>query len=56
MGSFTALATDVFLGDPARFSGGKTVAGYLGIIPWEYSSGGRQKPGGLSKQGNALLR
>ena len=41
VGPVTALATDVFLGDPARFTGGKTVASYVGIIPWEYSGGGR---------------
>src|SRR6202158_2140586 len=56
VGPITALATDVFLGDPARFTDGKTVASYVGIIPSEYSSGGRQRLGGLSKQGNALLR
>ncbi len=52
----TALATDVFLGDPKRFVDGKALASYVGIIPREYSSGGRQRLGGLSKQGNPLLR
>ena len=56
VGPVTALATDVFLGDPKRFTDGKTLASYVGIIPREYSSGGRQKFGGLSKQGNPLLR
>jgi transposase len=56
VGPVTALATDVFLGDPKRFVDGKTLASYVGIIPREYSSGGRQKFGGLSKQGNPLLR
>jgi transposase len=56
VGPVTALATDVFLGDPARFADGKTLASYVGIIPSEYSSGGRQRLGGLSKQGNPLLR
>ena len=56
VGPVTALATDVFLGDPARFTRGKAVASYVGIIPREYSRGGRQKLGGLSKQGNPLLR
>jgi transposase len=28
----------------------------VGIIPREYSSGGRQRLGGLTKQGNPLLR
>jgi transposase len=56
VGPVTALATDVFLGDPARFADGKTLASYVGMIPSEYSSGGRQRLGGLSKQGNPLLR
>jgi transposase len=56
VGPVTALATDVFLGDPARFDDGKAVVSYVGMIPSEYSSGGRQRLGGLSKQGNPLLR
>jgi len=56
VGPITALATDVFLGDPTRFSDGKALTSYVGIIPSEYSSGGRQRLGGLSKQGNPLLR
>jgi len=51
VGPVTALATDVFLGDPARFTDGKTVASYVGIIPSEYSSGGRQRLGGLEQTG-----
>ena len=50
------LATEVFLGDPARFAERKALASYVGMIPREYSSGGRQRLGGLSKQGNPLLR
>src|ERR1700691_3874367 len=34
----------------------KALASYIGITPWEHSSGGRQRLGGLSKQGNPLLR
>jgi transposase len=56
VGPVTALATEVFLGDPTRFADGKALASYVGIIPREYSSGGRQKLGGLTKQGNPLLR
>ena len=56
VGAITALATDVFLGDPARFADGKAVVSYVGMIPSEYSSAGRQRLGGLSKQGNPLLR
>ena len=56
VGPITALATDVFLGDPKRFRDGKALASYIGIIPREHSSGGRQRLGGLTKQGNPLLR
>lgn len=56
VGPITALATEVFLGAPQRFSDGKAVASYVGMIPSERSSGGRQRIGRLSKQGNALLR
>jgi transposase len=56
VGAVTALATDVFLGDSARFADSKALASYVGMVPSEYSSGGRQRLGGLSKQGNPLLR
>jgi transposase len=56
VGPITALATEVFLGDPARFAGSKELASYVGMIPSEYSSGKRQRLGGLTKQGNPLLR
>jgi transposase len=49
-------ATEVFLGDPKRFADGKAVASSMGMIPSEHSSGGRQRLGAMSKQGNALLR
>ena len=56
VGPVTALATKVFLGDPARFVDAKALASYVGLIPSEYSSGGRQRLGHLTKQGNPLLR
>jgi transposase len=56
VGPVTALATEVFLGDPARFADSKALASYVGMIPREYCSGERQRLGGLSKQGNPLLR
>jgi transposase len=56
VGPITALATEVFLGDPGRFADGKAVASYIGMIPREHSSGGRQRFGRISKQGNSLLR
>ena len=56
VGPVTALATDVFLGDAKRFADGKALASYVGLIPREYSSGERQRLGGLTKQGSPLLR
>ena len=35
VGPVTALATDVFLGDPQRFADGKALASYMGLIPQE---------------------
>jgi transposase len=34
----------------------RALASYVGMIPREYSSGGRQRLGGFTKQGNPLLR
>jgi transposase len=45
VGPVTALATAVFVGDPARFRDGKALASYVGLIPREYSSGRRQHLG-----------
>ena len=56
VGPVTSLAFVLTLGDVSRFQRGKQVASYLGLIPREHSSGGRQKLGSISKQGNRLLR
>lgn len=56
VGPVTGLAFVLTLGDPHRFSCGRKVASYLGLIPAENSSGGKQRLGHLTKQGNALLR
>jgi transposase len=56
VGPVTSLAFVLTLGDVSRFRRGKQVASYLGLIPREYSSGGRQRLGSISKQGNRFLR
>src|SRR2546425_1418376 len=56
VGPITALAYVLTLGDVSRFPRGKQVASYLGLIPREESSGGRQKLGVITKQGNRMLR
>ena len=56
VGPNTALAFVLTIGDVRRFPRGKQVASYLGLIPREESSGGRQKLGAITKQGNRMLR
>src|SRR5213082_3592519 len=56
VGPNTALAFVLTIGDVGRFPRGKQVASYLGLIPREESSGGRQKLGAITKQGNRMLR
>lgn len=56
VGPVTSLAFVLTMGDVSRFPRGKQVASYLGLIPREYSSGGPQRLGPISKQGNRFLR
>jgi transposase len=56
VGPITSMAFVLTLGDVSRFQRGKQVASYLGLIPREYSSGGHQRLGSISKQGNGFLR
>jgi transposase len=56
VGPITALAFVLIIGTPARFRCGKQIGSYLGLIPCEDSSAGRQRLGHISKQGNSLLR
>ena len=56
VGPVTALAMVLTLGPAKRFPSGREVGSYFGLIPSEYSSGGRQRLGHISKQGNSFLR
>jgi len=56
VGPLTALGTVLVLGPVERFPDAKHLTSYLGLIPQEVSSGGRQRFGHLTKQGNRLLR
>ena len=56
VGPITSLAFVLTMGDVRRFQRGKQVASYLGLIPREYSSGGHQRLGSISKQGNRFMR
>ena len=56
VGPITALAFVVTIGDVSRFEHSNQVASYLGLIPREHSSGGKQRLGAISKQGNRFMR
>jgi transposase len=56
VGALTALAFVLIIGEADRFSCGKQIASYLGLVPAEDSSGERRRLGHISKQGNSLLR
>jgi transposase len=56
VGPVTALAFVLTLGPVERFANSRQMVSYLGLNPREHSSGGRQRLGSISKQGNTLLR
>jgi transposase len=56
IGPVNALAFVLTIGPVTRFACSRKVASYLGLNPTEESSGGRRRLGGISKQGNTMVR
>lgn len=56
VGIITALSFKTVLKNPQRFEDSRDVGAYLGMTPREYSSGERQKKGGISKCGHSQMR
>jgi transposase len=56
VGPITALAFVLTIGEVSRFKHSSQVASYLGLIPSEHSSGGKQRLGAITKQGNRFMR
>jgi transposase len=56
VGPITALAFVLTIGEVSRFQHSGQVASYLGLIPSEHSSGGKQRLGAITKQGNRFVR
>lgn len=54
----TLIAVNIVaeLGDVRRFSSKATVAGYVGLVPSERSSGSKSKRGGITRAGSRHLR
>ncbi len=56
VGPVTSLGFVLMVGPVTRFQRSKQLVSYLGLNPREHSSGGKQKLGSISKQGNPMLR
>jgi len=56
VGPVTALAFVLTVGPVERFATSRKLVSYLGLNPSEASSGGHQRLGHISKQGNEMLR
>ena len=52
----TAVTIVAELGDISRFRGPRQLMAYLGLVPSEYSSGGKRRQGGLTRTGNGQKR
>jgi transposase len=50
----TALVAEV--GDWKTFSSGRSLAAWIGLVPKQHSTGGKEKLGSITKQGNRYLR
>lgn len=57
IGPITATALQATVGDHiATFKNGRQLAAFLGLVPKQHSSGGKQRLQGISKRGDGYLR
>ena len=56
VGVLTATVLLAFVGDPTRFKNGRQFAAFLGLVPRQHSSGGKNVLLGISKRGDTYLR
>jgi len=56
VGPIIATAIVAMVGDPSRFKSGRQFAAWLGLVPRQHSSGGKDRLGAISKRGNPYLR
>src|SRR5216683_1444224 len=56
VGPLTATAIIAAVGNGAAFRKGREFAAWVGLVPREHSTGGKQKLLGISKRGNCYLR
>ena len=56
VGVITATALVATIGDASQFHSGRQLAAWLGLVPRQYSSGGKARLGRISKRGDGYLR
>jgi transposase len=56
IGFITATALVATVGDATVFQSGRQFAAWLGLVPKQHSSGGKERMGGISKMGDRYLR
>jgi transposase len=56
LGPITASAIVATVGDPKQFKSGRQFAAWLGLVPQQRSSGGKERLGGISKRGDGYIR
>jgi transposase len=55
-GPLVSTATVAAIGNGAAFRRGRDFAAWVGVVPRQYSTGGKQRLYGISKRGNVYLR
>jgi transposase len=56
VGPVLASAMVATVADPTAFKSGRDLAAWIGLVPRQNSSGGKEKLGGITKQGDRYLR
>jgi transposase len=56
VGPLLATALVASVGDPKSFRSGRNFSAWIGLVPKQHSSGGRERLGSISKQGDRYLR
>jgi len=56
VGPLLASAMVAAVADPAAFKTGRNLAAWIGLVPKQNSSGGKERLGGITKQGDRYLR
>jgi transposase len=56
LGELTATALVAAVSDAAQFKNGRQFAAWLGLVPRQHSTGGKERLLGISKRGDSYLR